>query len=55
MDPFILINTRQGSNDSTQYQLPPPVEAADLISYLVLQTSFVTAMQFKAHKSIINS
>ena len=28
----------------------PPVEATDLVSYLVLQTSFVTAQQFKAHK-----
>ena len=30
----------------------PPVEASDLVSYLVLQTSFVTAKQFKAHKSM---
>ncbi len=30
----------------------PPVEASDLVSYLVLQTSFVTAKQFKAHKSL---
>ena len=28
-----------------------PVEASDLVSYLVLQTSFVTAKEFKAHKS----
>ena len=28
----------------------PPVEASDLVSYLVLQTSFVTSKQFKAHK-----
>ena len=26
----------------------PPVEAADLVSYLVLQTSFMIAKQFKA-------
>ncbi len=30
----------------------PPVEASDLVSYLVLQTSFITAKQFKAHKSL---
>ena len=30
----------------------PPVEASDLVSYLVLQTSFVTAKEFKAHKSL---
>ncbi len=28
------------------------VEASDLVSYLVLQTRFLTAKQFKAHKSI---
>ena len=30
----------------------PPVEAADIVSYLVLQTSFITAKQFKARKSL---
>ena len=30
----------------------PPVEASVLVSYLVLQTSFVTAKEFKAHKSL---
>ena len=31
----------------------PPVEATELVSYLVLQTSFVTAQQFiRAHKSL---
>ena len=29
----------------------PPVDASDLVPYLVLQTSFLTAMQVKAHKS----
>ena len=29
-----------------------PVSATDLVSYLVLQTSFVTVKQFKAHKSL---
>jgi hypothetical protein len=30
----------------------PPVDATDLVSYLVLQTNFITAKQFKAHKSL---
>ena len=30
----------------------PPVDASDLVSYLVLQTSFLTAKQFKAHKGL---
>ena len=30
----------------------PPVDACDLVSYLVLQTSFVTAKQFKARKGL---
>ena len=30
----------------------PPVSACDLISYLVLQTSFITSKQFKAYRSL---
>ena len=30
----------------------PPVDACDLVSYLVLETSFVTAQQFKARKGM---
>ncbi len=30
----------------------PSVEASDLVSYLVLQTCFPTAKQFKPHKSM---
>ena len=30
----------------------PPVEACDLVAYLVLQTSFITNKQFKARKSL---
>lgn len=30
----------------------PPVEASDLLSYLVLETSFYTKKQFKAFKSL---
>ena len=32
--------------------VPPPVDASDLVSYLVLQTSYISAKQFKAHKSL---
>ena len=31
---------------------PPPLDASDLVSYLVLQTNFITSKQFKAHKSL---
>ena len=30
----------------------PPVHASDIVSYLVLQTSFISAKQFKAHRSM---
>ena len=30
----------------------PPVDASDLVSYLVLETSFITAKQFKARKGL---
>ena len=30
----------------------PPVDASDLVSYLVLQSNFISAKQFKAHKSL---
>ena len=30
----------------------PLIDAADIVSYLVLQTSYITAKQFKAHKSL---
>ena len=33
-------------------QYLPPVKATDLVSFLVLETSFVTVKQFKAHKSM---
>ncbi len=32
--------------------LVPPVEACDLVAYLVLQTSYLTSKQFKARKSL---
>ena len=47
-DPFLL----QGTS-LQQAQAPlPAVDASDLVSYLVLQTSYITAKQFKAHKSL---
>ena len=30
----------------------PPLEASDIVSYLILQTSFFTSKQFKARKSV---
>ena len=30
----------------------PPVDAADLLSYIVLQTSYLSSQQFKARKSL---
>ncbi len=45
-DPFLL------GSSGIENQSLPPIEATDLVSYLVLQTSFVTAKQFKAHKSM---
>ena len=30
----------------------PPVDASDIVSYLVLQTSFISAKQFKTHRSM---
>ena len=30
----------------------PPVDASDLVAYVVLQTHFITTQKFKAHKSL---
>ena len=46
LDPFL------GPLGECVEDVVPPVEASDLVSYLVLQTSFLTAKQFKAHKSL---
>ena len=46
VDPFCISKT-----DCVSCSLPA-VDASDTVSYLVLQTSFVTAKQFKAHKSM---
>ena len=35
-----------------EVDVTPPVDASDLVSYLVLQTSVVTAKQFKASKGL---
>ena len=52
VDPFLLTSKAgTGGNDAPTQGLPP-VEATDLVSFLVLETSFVTAKQFKAHKSM---
>ncbi len=46
LDPFVI------SSSGIEKQPLPPIEASDLASYLVLQTSFVSARQFKVHKSM---
>ena len=52
IDPY-SINEIAKSTDSGVTASPlPPVDSSDLVSYLVLQTSFVTVKQFKAHKSM---
>ncbi len=50
-DPFLLASNRVGGAVTRAKDLPQ-VEASDIVSYLVLQTSFLTAKQFKAHKSL---
>ena len=40
------------STPTFRFGVVPPVEASNLVSYLVLQTSFVTAKEFKACKSL---
>ena len=52
MDPFVLCEKQPTTVAVSPASTPPPVDASDLASYLVLQTSFVTAKQFKAHKSV---
>ena len=47
VDPFLA--TIPGAEITSDL---PPVDAIDLLSYLVLKTSFVTMAQFKARKSL---
>ena len=47
IDPF-CISTKTHKESPT----PPPFTSADLVSYLVLQTSYISAKQFKAYKSL---
>ena len=52
LDPFLLASKVGPEKDSPSTCDLPPVEATHLVSFLVLETSFVTAKQFKAHKSM---
>ena len=56
IDPFTLslASARHGqSNNPAALPCPlPPIDSTDLLSYLVLQTSYITTKQFKAHKSL---
>ena len=50
-----VINGTDPLSDSLfgeEVDVTPPVDVCDLVSYLVLQTSFVTAKQFKARKGL---
>jgi hypothetical protein len=49
-DPFVLLEKRHDERLSRTDL--PCVDASDLVSYLVLQTSYLTAKQFKARKSL---
>ena len=50
VDPFLLISS--GGDTSATFCDLPAVDACDIVSYLVLQTSFLSARQFKARKSL---
>lgn len=53
VDPFQLASNRAARNNAGAVTGSlPPVDASDLVSYLVLETSFVTGKQFKARKSM---
>ncbi len=47
IDPFCL-NTKKYKESSHL----PPFNSGDLVSYLVLQTNYLSAKQFRAHKSL---
>ena len=46
VDPFVKLVVGENAD------CVPPVEACDLVSYLVLKTSFITLTQFKARKGL---
>ena len=55
VDPFAISeNTQSVANHAVNVSTAAlsPVDSSDLVSYLVLQTSFVTVKQFKAHNSM---
>ena len=53
LDPFALFESQAAASATgAKPGTLPPVDGSDIVSYLVLQTSFVTAKQFKAHKSM---
>ena len=47
MDPLLFLPQKYTSG------CPPPVETCDLLSYLVLETSFYTKDQFKNFRSLL--
>ena len=49
VDPYQIDTLAAGVVSSGDF---PPIDASDIVSYLVLQTSFITTEQFKARKSL---
>ena len=47
VDPYQIDTLAAGVVSSGDF---PPIDASDIVSYLVLQTSFITTEQFKARK-----
>ena len=47
IDPFCLNTTKYKESSHL-----PPFSSGDLVSYLVLQTNYLSAKQFRAHKSL---
>lgn len=52
IDPFTLCKEQSYNNPAIQTSSLPLLDVSDLVSYLVLQTSYVSIKQFKAHKSM---
>ena len=52
VDPFLLFQGLPKSTVQIQQCSLPLIDATDLVSYLVLQTSFVTPKQFKSRCSL---
>ena len=52
IDPFTLCKEQSYNNPAIKTSSLSSLDASDLVSCLVLQTSYVSIKQFKAHKSM---